>query len=136
MNKPLLVIFDLDETLIHSDDQHEDFTILSKMHDKGYILAIASRNDYYKVIEILHRFSIHDYFRYIMADFRPKVYQVREIVKLSHEDSIDFKHVIFIDDYLPNIQRINSDEPDVITYHFRTMDMTLTDLSKSIVKFE
>jgi HAD superfamily phosphatase (TIGR01681 family) len=136
MNKQCLVILDLDGTLIHPEDQHEDFSILSKMVDRGYILAIASRNDHYRVMEVLQEFNIIEYFKYVMADFRPKVYQIREIITLSNEEGMKFDEVVFVDDYQPNIERVNLDEPDVITYQFGEAIHNLAELVRVLEKTE
>jgi predicted phosphatase len=118
MSKQNLVIFDLDGTLVHSDGRVEDFSVLDKLADEMNILAIASRNDYYHVIEVLEEQKIIHNFRYIMADFRPKVFQIREIMKLALEDSIEISQIVFIDDFLPNLQRVGDDEPSVTTFQF------------------
>ena len=134
MTKQTLVIFDLDGTLIHEDGGLEDFSVLSRLKNENCVLAIASRNDYFHAIEVLSKYDMIDYFEYIMADFRPKVYQVREIMNFARRDGIDFSDVVFIDDYLPNIQRIKFEEPLVIAYHFGDEICSLEELHELLNK--
>ena len=128
MSKPNLVVFDFDDTLVHSDGRKEDFSILSEIKDRGFRLAIASRNDTYHVEEQLVKLGIQHLFNYVMADFRPKVFQIREIVFKSRREGVEFQHIVFIDDYLPHLERVIRDEPDILTLHFGDAVMTLDDV--------
>ncbi|MHA1863241.1 MAG: hypothetical protein ACTSWA_05680 [Candidatus Thorarchaeota archaeon] len=132
MSKTNLVVFDFDDTLVHSDGHTEDFSILSEIKKGGFHLAIASRNDTYHVEEQLSKLGIHHLFGYVMADFRPKVFQIREIIFESQKVGIEFQHIVFIDDYLPHIERIMRDEPGVITLHFGEAVKTLDDVKEKL----
>jgi len=111
--KKTLIVFDFDGTLVFDDGSHEDFSILEKLHDSNIELAIASRNDKYQLDRSLKMLSIENIFTYSIADFRPKSYQVRHILMMYSKHGIEFSQVFFIDDYLPNIERMRNDLPSV-----------------------
>ena len=132
MSKTNLVVFDFDDTLVHSDGLIEDFSSLSEMVEAGIILAIASRNNTYYVDERLLNLGIQHLFKYVVADFRPKVFQIREMVFESRKEGIEYQSIVFIDDYLPNIERIMRDEPDIITLHFGEVVKTLDEVKERV----
>ena len=132
MSKLSLVIFDFDDTLVHSDGSTEDFSILSEIKKGGFDLAIASRNHTYHVMEQLMKLEIQHFFKYIMADFRPKVFQIREMIFESQKEGMEFQHIVFIDDHLPHIERIIQDEPDILTFHFGEEVKNLEDVKEKL----
>ncbi len=133
LSKPNLAVFDFDNTLVHTDGQTEDLSLLLELKEAGFYLAIASRNHAYHVEEQLAKLDIKHLFTFIMADFRPKIFQIREMLFESRKEGIEFQHVIFIDDYLPNIKRIEEDESQIITLHFGTTVKTLGDVKKKLL---
>ena len=94
-----LVIFDFDGTLVHDDGSTEDFSLLTNLKSKGYDLAISLRNHFFHVQRELMKYKILDIFTYVMADFRPKSYQIRDIIYRFKLASTNFKTVYFVDDY-------------------------------------
>ena len=111
--KKTLVVFDFDGTLVFEDGSHEDFTLLEKLRHSNIDLAIASRNDAYHLDRSLKMLHLEKLFTYVMADFRPKSYQVRHILMIYSKQGIEFSTVFFIDDYLPNIERMRTDLPEI-----------------------
>ncbi len=114
----ILVVFDFDGTLVHENGRTENLSLLNDMKRKGIELAIASRNHKYQVIRELQRLGILVLFTSIMADFRPKSFQIRHILydyKLSNRI---FDYVYFVDDYQVNVERVIADLPEVTTIHF------------------
>lgn len=104
----VLLILDLDGTLIHEDGSHEDFSILRQLRREGVELCLASRNDMYHVLNILDSHGIRDLFTFVVADFRPKGFQVRDILKKYRSEDLVFGKVLFIDDYPQNIENVTS----------------------------
>jgi predicted enzyme involved in methoxymalonyl-ACP biosynthesis len=113
LKNKFLIIFDYDETLVYSDGKHEDFTILKQLQDLGADLCIASKNDKFYMENQLSAHSISDFFRYVMADFRPKVYQIKHILWNYERQGISFDRMFFIDDYEPNIESARSEFPEI-----------------------
>jgi len=118
MSRKRLIVFDFDETLVFEDGAHEDFDVLKKLSKAGIEICIASRNDKYSVEQRLASLGIEDLFTYVMADFRPKSYQLKHIIWLYSKREIEFSDIIFVDDYLPNIERMKNDLPNVICYQY------------------
>ncbi len=114
----ILIVLDFDDTLLHKDGRQEDYAILEKLQQLGAELCIASRNDRYHLENQLTQLNIQDYFRYVMADFRPKSYQVKHILWLYKQEDCEFGKVLFVDDYLPNIDRVRQDNPSVHCFQF------------------
>ncbi len=123
-----LVVFDFDGTLVFDDGSHEDFDIIRKMIASGIETAISSRNDKYHLERRLAELGISDLFTHTMADFRPKSFQMKHILWLFSKQKIEFSKVYFVDDYLPNIERIRQDLPEVISFHYGEDISTLADL--------
>ncbi len=114
----ILVILDYDDTIIHRDGHTENLNLLCDFKKNEVEFSLASRNHHYHVVRGLQKLDILDIFTYIMADFRPKSYQVRHILSNYENEGFDFNKVYFVDDYLPNIERVRKDEPSVSTIHF------------------
>ncbi len=53
-----------------------------------------------------------------MADFRPKSYQIRDILFRFNLTGKKFETVYFVDDYSNNIERVKSDFSFVTSIHF------------------
>ena len=117
-NRQTLIVFDFDGTLVFEDGTHEEFDIIRQLLQNGFETSIASRNDKYHVEHQLESLGIAELFTYVMADFRPKSYQLRHIIWLYSKQGIEFSNVIFVDDYLPNIERMKVDLPHVICYQY------------------
>ncbi len=113
MSKDILVVLDFDGTMVFGDGTHEDFDLLRKFHESRITLAIASRNDMYRLDRLLATLGIDDLFTFVMADFRPKTYQLRHILMLFEEQGIRFSKVFFVDDHVSHIDRMRADEPEV-----------------------
>ena len=124
----VLIVLDFDDTLLHKDGHQEDFTILAKLQELGVELCIASRNDRYHLEGQLSQLKIQDYFRYVMADFRPKSYQIKHLLWLYKQLDCQFGKVLFVDDFLPNITRVREDLPEVICLRFGQDIQSLTEL--------
>jgi HAD superfamily phosphatase (TIGR01681 family) len=114
----ILIVLDFDDTLLHKDGRSEDFTILENLQQIGSELCIASRNDRYHLEKQLARLNVRDYFRYVMADFRPKSYQIRHILMLYKKENCEFQKIFFVDDYSPNIERVRQDIPCIHSYQY------------------
>ncbi|MGD9397925.1 MAG: HAD family hydrolase [Candidatus Thorarchaeota archaeon] len=127
-NNQTLIVFDFDGTLVFEDGTHEDFDVIRQLIQNGFETSIASRNDKYHVEHELDQLEISDLFTYVMADFRPKSYQLKHILWLFSRKGIEFAIVIFVDDYLPNIERIKADLPDVICYQYGVDISSITSL--------
>lgn len=117
MNK-ILIIFDYDETLVHSDGRLEEFSSLEQLRDLGTELCIASRNDRYYMENQLSVLSISDIFTFVMADFRPKIYQIKHILWNYQRQGMSFDKIIFVDDHEPNIKRVRKEIPEVNCIQF------------------
>ncbi len=117
-NSQTLVVFDFDGTLVFEDGTHEEFDVIRQLLQNGFETSIASRNDKYHVEHQLESLGITKLFTYVMADFRPKSYQLRHIIWLYSKQGVEFSNVIFVDDYLPNIERIRVDLPNVTCYQY------------------
>ena len=113
-----LIVFDFDGTLVFEDGTHEDFDVIRQLLQNGFEISIASRNDKYHVEQMLGQLEISDLFTFVMADFRPKSYQMKHILWLYSQRGIEFSNVIFVDDYLPNIERMKVDLPSIICYRY------------------
>jgi len=129
----ILVVFDFDGTLVHEDGRTENLSLLKDLKRKGVELAIASRNHLHHVLRELNRLQIRDQFTFIMADFRPKSFQIREILYRYQQSNRSFKDVYFVDDYQVNIDKVNADLPSVTTIHF---DVSVTSLEEAIAVME
>jgi len=114
----VLVVFDFDGTLVFDDGSHEDFDVVRELLKLGVETAIASRNDKYHVQRQLTVLGISELFRYVMADFRPKSYQMKHILWLFSRRNVEFSRVYFVDDYTPNIDRMKSDLREVINLQY------------------
>ncbi len=128
LNCKVLIALDFDETLVHADGRKEDFTILAKLHQLGVELCIVSRNDRYHLENQLNQLGIRSNFRYIMADFRPKSYQLKHLLWLYEKMGCQFSKVLFVDDHLPNIMRVREDLSDIYCYQFGNDLHSLADL--------
>jgi len=132
MNNQTLVVLDFDGTLVFEDGSHEDFGILRELIKSGVETAIASRNDKYHLVRRLNELGISDLFTHVMADFRPKSYQMKHILWLFSKQNIEFSGVYFVDDYLPNIERMRNDLPEVHCLQYGKDLSTLSDLLSEI----
>lgn len=117
-NSQTLIVFDFDDTLVFGEGKHEDFDVIRQLIEMGSEISIASRNDKYNIEHRLDSLGITDLFTYVMADFRPKSYQLKHILWLYSKKGIEFTNVIFVDDHLPNIERVKVDLPDVACYQY------------------
>lgn len=118
MMDDLLFIFDYDETLVHSDGEKEDLDVLDSLRRNDFELCLASRNDKYQIEEELRKNQIKNLFRFVMADFRPKHYQIRHILWLYEKEDTYFDEVFFIDDHSQNIDLVKADLPEIICIQF------------------
>ncbi|MFX1483488.1 MAG: HAD family hydrolase [Promethearchaeota archaeon] len=109
---------DFDDTLVNAAGKHEDFAVLAKLRKMGVELCITSRNDRYHLEIRLNQLSLQDCFRYVMADFRPKSYQIKHLLWLYEKRGCQFNEVLFVDDHLPNILRVREDIPEIKSYQF------------------
>jgi HAD superfamily phosphatase (TIGR01681 family) len=103
----IVLILDLDETLITRDPPRALLekcvpNLLRLCDDKGIILAIASRNKPYVVNDVLSQFDFDHFFYKVVADFRPKNYQVKEIIYHLRKNKVIPEILIFVDDYRKN----------------------------------
>lgn len=128
----ILIIFDFDGTLFHEDGRTENLSLLSDLRGEGYELAISSRNHSYHVRRELQKLNIFDIFTFVIADFRPKSFQIRDILYRFKLTGKEFKTVYFIDDYSVNIERVQSDLSFVITLHFGKDASSLEDVISRI----
>jgi len=53
-----------------------------------------------------------------MADFRPKSIQLKHILWLYENIGCKFNRVLFVDDHLPNIERVRNDLPSIQCLQF------------------
>ena len=127
-----LIIFDFDGTLVHEDGRTENLSLLASLREEGYELAISSRNHSYHVRRELQKLKILDIFTLVMADFRPKSFQIRDILYRFKLTGKNFKTVYFIDDYSVNIKRVQSDLSFVITLQFGKDVSSLEDVISRI----
>ncbi|MFX0049681.1 MAG: HAD hydrolase family protein [Candidatus Hermodarchaeota archaeon] len=108
-----LIIFDFDDTLIHSDGSIENLGILKELKTLGVELCLATRNDLYYIEAKLEEYELTGLFTYIKADYRPKYYQIKHILYLYKKWNKFFNQIYFIDDYQPNIEQIQHHLPNV-----------------------
>jgi len=127
-----LIIFDFDGTLVHEDGRTENLSLLASLREEGYELAISSRNHSYHVRRELQKLKILDILTLVMADFRPKSFQIRDILYRFKLTGKNFKTVYFIDDYSVNIKRVQSDLSFVITLQFGKDVSSLEDVISRI----
>lgn len=113
---------------MHTDGKLEDFTILSKLNELGVELSIVSRNDRYHLESQLNQLGIREYFRYVMADFRPKSIQLKHLLWLYEKMGCQFNKVLFVDDYFPNIERVRKDLPRIQCLQFGHEISSLSEL--------
>ncbi len=128
----VLIVFDFDGTLVHEDGRTENLSLLIDLRKKGSELAISSRNHSYHVLRELRQLNILDIFTFVMADFRPKSYQIRDILYRFKLTRKKFETVYFVDDYSVNIDSVQSDLPSVITLHFGKEVSSLEDVISRI----
>jgi predicted phosphatase len=124
----ILTVLDFDETLARANGGNEDFTVLTRLRQLGVELCVASRNDRYHLENQLRHLKIRSCFRYIMADFRPKSYQLKHLLWLYGKMGCQFKKVLFVDDFLPNIRQVRKDLPNVQCFQFGCDIHSLVDL--------
>lgn len=127
-----LVILDFDETLVQSEGQQEGFEILPNLKEMGVELCIASRNHRYVVEDALKLHSIRHLLTYVMADFRPKVFQIKHILNKYLLREVQFGRVLFVDDYLPNIHLVRRELPHIECFQFGVDLKHLTELSNLV----
>ena len=132
INNQTLVVLDFDGTLVFEDGSHEDFDILRNLTKSRVITAIASRNDKYHLVRRLDELGISGLFTYVMADFRPKSYQMKHILWLFSKQKIEFSRIYFVDDYLPNIERMKKDLPEVHCFQYGKDISSIADLFSKI----
>ena len=114
----VLVILDFDETLVHSEGLQEGFEALSNLKEMGVEFCIASRNHHYVVEDALESRSVRHLFTYVMADFRPKVFQIRHILDQYRLRKLQFRKILFVDDYLPNVDRVRKELPHIDCFQY------------------
>ena len=132
MNSQTLVVLDFDGTLVFEDGSHEDFDLLRKLMKSGVETAIASRNDKYHLERRLDALGISELFTYVMADFRPKSYQMKHIIWLFQKQNKEFSRGYFVDDYLTNIERMRNDLPEVHCFQYGKDFSSLADFVSEI----
>ncbi len=109
-----LLIFDLDETLISNNGIDQEVkAILCTLASKNVEMAIASRNDQYVALDKLCENGIREYFSFVVADFRPKGFQVRDILNKYVKKNIKFGRIFFIDDAEHNVADVKKRVPEV-----------------------
>jgi len=132
----ILVIFDLDETLLSSEGSELGVKeLLEKLHQKGVTMAIASRNDFYVAVRKLETAGIKQYFARIAADFRPKGYQVRDLLRLFTSHNQRFDTVLFVDDTPSNIQSVSTMVPGVECVLVGERGEGIGDLEKIVLRY-
>ncbi len=128
----VLIALDFDDTILYTDGRKEDFTFLSKLNQLGIEFCIASRNDRYHLENQLDQLEIRKHFRYVMADFRPKSIQLKHLLWLYEKKGCRFNRILFVDDYLPNIERVRKDLPHIHCLQFGHDIQSLSDLSEFV----
>lgn len=118
MTSDVLLVLDLDGTLVYRDGTHEDFKFINQLRNSGVRICMATRNDRYVAESRIDILGVRDQFDYVMSDFRPKSIQVRHILYNYRLEGVTFDRVIFVDDYEPNTLRMKRDMPDVETLRF------------------
>jgi len=130
------VIFDLDGTLLSSEGrEHGAKELLEALHRNGITLAIASRNDFYVAIEKLETVGVKQYFAHIAADFRPKGYQVRDMLRIFAIQNRHFDEVLFVDDTQSNIESVSRALPSVKCIHVGKRGQELRELEKIVMRY-
>ncbi len=122
------MVLDLDKTLVHEDGRHEDVGILRALKEMGCELCLASRNDRYVAERVLRRLGVLSLFTYVMADFRPKQFQLRHILWAYGRRGVEFDRVLFVDDHRPNIEAVRQALPWVKCLRFGTDVLSLSAL--------
>lgn len=117
---------------MHADGKEEDFSVLARLDQLGAELCIVSRNDRYHLENQLEILSIRKHFRFVMADFRPKSYQVKHLLWLYHKLGCQFSKILFVDDYHLNIQRVRKDFPEIFCYQFGLDIQSLEELTELV----
>lgn len=112
-SKKNLVILDFDNTLIHETDTNKNIETVRKIKNEGMELCLATRNDLFSIEDELYEYGLNNLFTLIMADFRPKNYQIRHILWIYEKKGKKFDNILFIDDYEPNIELVRRNVPDV-----------------------
>jgi len=115
MAKPKIVIFDLDDTLVHEGFDElglgerllfkEVKEVLEYLKEKGHTLAIASHNE--KAEFILKSCNIHHFFKVIMGYCPPsfeKMPLVEDVLKCVGNVGRD--DVVFFDDLSENVTEL------------------------------
>ena len=111
-----LVIFDLDDTLVHEGFEDEKGFgenmlfkdvkgILQYLTEKGHVLAVASHNE--KAESVLQTCNIHQYFKVIVG-YCPRSFEKTPLVEdvLNRVESMGRDDVIFFDDLSENVAEL------------------------------
>lgn len=113
----MLIIFDLDDTLIHegfekwpAKDAHickGTKRVLNYCRNKDYIMAIASHN--YEAEKLLKKYNLHLYFKVIVGrvpQFYNKLPLIKEIMEKCNVD--DTSVVYYFDDLYEMVQEMKN----------------------------
>lgn len=131
-----VLVTDLDETLwqgilgedgvdgISADPNGSSFkhfiyqTLLKKLKNSGFLIAICSKNDIDLVEKALQtkNFQLNeDDFVSIHASYRPKSDQIKE---LANSLNLGLEHFVFVDDNPVEIQEVSQSIPEITSYLF------------------
>lgn len=121
MTKGKLVIWDLDETfwkgtLSEGDVEMipQNIELVKELTDRGIMNSIVSKNDYDKVMDVLKRWNISDYFVFPKIQWQPK----GEIVKsLLEEMKLRAENVLFVDDNNSNRAEVEYYNKGITSIH-------------------
>lgn len=118
-----LLILDFDDTLVTRDVPPTVLEqgvpdLLARLHKNGIFLAIASRNPPHVVEKGLKSLNLRRYFRIVMADYRPKQYQVKHIwYLLTSRSRHPIRTIVFLDDSLENCASVARLKKDPMLEH-------------------
>ncbi len=105
---PVLFILDFDDTLVTRTSprtfiEHDAPNLLETLIHHDVHLCIASRNPPYIVIQALKDLKVLNFFTKIIADYRPKKYQVMHAwYELRSKKRTHVKTIVFLDDHADN----------------------------------
>ena len=99
------VVFDLDNTLwdgtiVEMNDEGPTISdktksILKQLDDSGVLLSIASKNSYERILPILEREKVKDYFLHPRINWNPKSHSIKSI---AEELNLNPDSFLFVDD--------------------------------------
>lgn len=111
--KQIYLFIDLDDTIISNDEKRillepQVIYLFPKLKEKNIKLIISSRNPPYIVEDILEKHGFSEYFVKIIADYRKKKYQIKQVLANDNYLLDDQILIIFIDDYLENCKDVHT----------------------------